>query len=83
MQQNDEEDEELELIVQVYRDVLFEALIFGDRRRLTKLERIGLHFHQIIENFFKQKPHLRLDLSIHIHPRFLFFILTANNCLKI
>lgn len=64
MLQNDEE--EFEFIVGFCRDVLLEALLFCDRRRLTKLERIGSNFHRIVENFFKPKPFLRLGLTIDL-----------------
>ena len=61
-----------EFIVCLCRDVLLEALLFSDRRRLTKLERVDRHLHQIIENFFKLQPFLRL--SLEVVPRFLILI---------
>ena len=62
---NEEHEDEFGFIIRLCRDVLLEALLFGDRRRLTKLERGGHRFHQIIENFFKEKPFLRLGLEIY------------------
>lgn len=68
MRQNEKTEDELEFIVRLCYDVLLEALKFGDRRRLTKLERGGRRFHRIIVDNFRQRPFLRLDLIIN--PRF-------------
>ena len=65
MLQNEEEDGGFEFIVRLCSDVLLEALVFGDRRRITELERVGRQFHLSIENFFKEKPFLRLGLRIY------------------
>ena len=59
---------DLEFFVRLCRDVLLELLMFGERRRITKLEGIGRRFHQISENFFEQIP---LLLSIGIDGFFL------------
>ena len=64
MLQNEEEDGGFEFIVRLCSDVLLEALVFGDRARITKLERVGRRFHLYIENFFKERPFLRLGLRI-------------------
>ena len=53
-----------EFIVRLCRDIFLEALLFGDRRRLTKLERVDRRLHRIIENFFKLRPFLRLSLEV-------------------
>ena len=45
-------------------DVLEEVLRFGGRRRLAKLERVGRHFHGIIEQELPDEPFLRLHLRI-------------------
>ena len=50
--------------MRVCHDVLLEALLFGDRRKLSNLERIGRRFHRIIEDFFQQRPLLRLCFEI-------------------
>ena len=63
MLQNEKEDVGFEFIVRLCSDVLLEALVFGDRRRITKLERVGRRFHLNIENFFKERPFLRLSLN--------------------
>ena len=73
MRQNEEENER-EFILRLCRDVLLEALLFGDRRRLTKLERVGLRFHRLIENFFKQRPFLRLCFLSGIDQLYLLVI---------
>ena len=65
MLQNEEEDGGFEFIIRLCSDVFLEMFIFGDRRRLTKLERVGRRFHLIIENFFKERPFLRLGLQIY------------------
>ena len=65
MLQNEEEDDGFEFIVRLCRDVFLEALLFGDRHRLTKLERVGRQFHLFTENFFREKPFLRLGLQIY------------------
>ena len=67
MLQNEEEDDGFEFVVRLCSDVLLEALVFGDRPRLTKLERVGRRFHLIIENFFKERPFLRLRLRINAY----------------
>ena len=36
------EEDELEFIVRLCHDVLLEALLFGDRRRIVKLERVSV-----------------------------------------
>ena len=64
MLQNEKEDGGFEFIVRLCSDVLLEALFFGDKRRITKLERVGRRFHLSIENFFKERPFLRLELRI-------------------
>ena len=65
MLRNEEEDSGFEFIVRLCIDVLLEVLIFGDRRRITKLERVGRRFHLSIENFFSERPFLRLGLRIN------------------
>ena len=62
-----------EYFVTLCQDVLVEVLHYGTRRQLTKLERHGRRFHCVIENFFEQKPFLRL--SIEINQKFLVFLL--------
>ena len=65
MLQNYEQEDAFRFIVRLCHDVFLEVLIFGDRRRLTKLERVGRRFHLSIENFFREKPFLRLGLRIY------------------
>ena len=65
MLRNDEEDGGFEFIVRLCRDVFLEALLFGDRHRLTKLERVDRRIHLNIESFFKKRPFLRLGLQIY------------------
>ena len=70
-------EDESEFNVRLCRDVLVELFLFGNRRRLTKLERVGYRFHRVIENFFKQKPFIRLDLRIN--PRYLILGTIVGN----
>ena len=74
MLQNKEEDGGSEFIVRLYRDVFLEALLFGDRRRLTKLERVDFRFYLNIENFFKERPFFRLGLRINAYLFIYLFI---------
>ena len=67
MLQNEEEYGVFEFIARFCRDVFLEALLFGDRRRLTKLERVDRRFHLYIENFFKERPFLRFHLQIYAY----------------
>ena len=54
----------IEFFVRLCGDVMFEVLRYANRRRLTKLERVGLRFQLIVENFFGVVPFLRLDLLL-------------------
>ena len=45
-------------------DVIFEVLQFGNRRRLTKLERVGRRLHHLVEKWFGELPFLRLDIRL-------------------
>ena len=54
----------IEFFVRLCGDVMFEVLRYANRRRLTKLARIGLRFHSIVENFFGEMPFLRLNLIL-------------------
>ena len=62
---------EIEFFVRLCGDVLVELLQYGDRRRLTKLERVGQRFHWIVENFFGERPFLCFGL--YVNACFLFF----------
>ena len=59
-----EKDKLAEFYLNLCFDVLLEVLQFGDRYRLAKLERTGLRLHQIVENYFSEKPFLSLNLEI-------------------
>ena len=67
-----EEDEEVEFYLKFCSDVLLEVLQFGDRRRLTELERVGRRFHHLVEKWFGEMPFLRLYM--HLKPGFVFFV---------
>ena len=74
MLQNYEQEDAFGFVVRLCHDVLLEVLIFGDRRRLTKLERVGRRFHLSTENFFSERPFLRLGLQISAY----LFIFNEN-----
>ena len=71
----------MKFFLRLSHDVFFEAILLSDRRRLIKLERVGRRFYWISENFFKERPFLRL--SIEIDPRFLNFLRNLINCQKL
>lgn len=61
---NDQEENGIRFLVRLCHDVLLEVVCYGDRRCLTKLERIGRRFHLFANNYFNEKPFLRLDLYL-------------------
>ena len=54
----------IEFFVILCGDVLLEVLCWGDRSRLTKLERIGRRFHWSVLKFFDETPFLRLNFKL-------------------
>ena len=62
--------------VSLCQDVLFEVFCYGERRSLTKLEYVGRRFHLLAENFFSERPFLRLNLKYNL--RFSFFYLSQK-----
>ena len=79
MLQQYEEDDGIGFYLTLSLDVLFEVLRFGDRHRLTKLERVGRRLHHLVEKWFGEMPFLRLDLNIKLEPlRFSFFCLNKQ-----
>ena len=71
--ENASNQKEEEFFVRLCLDVLFELLSFGNRRRLSKLERVGRRFHRMVENFFGKAPFIRSSCLIVVEPRLLFF----------
>ena len=63
-------------VVRLCFDVLMEVLNFGDRRRLTKLERVGRRIHWMVENYLPNKPFLCLKLLRIEFEYVTFFIIT-------
>ena len=59
-----EEDDVIGFYLTLSLDVLFEVLRFGDRHRLTKLERVGRRLHHLVEKWFGEMPFLRLDIRL-------------------
>ena len=72
-QQNNDEKEAIEFYLRLCFDVLSEVFRFGDRRKLTKLERIGRRFHWLIEKWFLDVPFLRLNLKLYPTGYLFFF----------
>ena len=66
------EDDAIGFYLTLCFDVILEVLQFGDRRRLTKLERTGRRFHHLVEKCFRDVPFLRLD--IQLEPGFASFV---------
>ena len=62
--QNGDELIKLAFFVRLCGDVVKEVLHFGERCRLTKIERVGYRFHWIVENFFSEAPFLQLNLDL-------------------
>ena len=60
----EEDDGEIEFYLTLCFDVILEVIQFGDRRRLTKMERVGRRFHHLIEKWFGEKPFLHLDMRL-------------------
>ena len=50
--------------VRLCGDVFLGVLCFGERRRLTKLERAGRRFHRAVEDFLEMRPFLRLNIDL-------------------
>ena len=71
MLRNEGEEDEFEFSVRLCNDVILEALLFADRRQITEMERVGRRFHRIEENFFRERPFLRLGLKID--QKYLFY----------
>lgn len=58
------EEEETEFYVKLCFDVVMEVFSCGNRRQLTKIERVGSRFHRIVENFFEKKPFVNIRLEL-------------------
>ena len=54
----------IEFVVRMCGDVLVEILQYGDRRRLTKLERVGRRLNWMVEKWYPEIPFLRLNLKL-------------------
>ena len=77
--------------IAICNDVLVEVLSFGSRLRLGKLECVGRRFNWIVENFFGERPSIRLGFDLiarftiflnEIHDLLwykLVFTITGNN----
>ena len=50
--------------VRLCGDVFLGVLRFGERRRLTKLERAGRRFHRSVENFLEMRPFLCHNIEL-------------------
>ena len=61
-----------EFFIAICNDVLVEVLSFGSRSRLGKLELVGRRLNWTVENFFGERPFIRLDFDLTA--RFLIFL---------
>ena len=52
----------LTFLLKLCSDVLLEVFCFGDRRRISALERIGRRIYHIVEFFIPIKPFHRVNL---------------------
>ena len=50
--------------IAICNDVLVEILSFGSRLRLGKLECVGRRFNWTVENFFGERPSIRLSFDL-------------------
>ena len=64
----------IEFVVQMCGDVLVEILEYGDRRRLTKLERVGRRFNWMVEKWYPEIPFLRLNLTLELRKRYILYV---------
>ena len=75
----EEDDGAIEFYLKFCFDVLLEVLQFGDRRRLTKLERVGRRLHHLVEKWFGEMPFLRLDIRLEpLEPGFVATIFKTD-----
>ena len=65
METDTKRKELVQFVVRLCSDVFLEVLYWGDRRHLTKLEKIGRYLHWLIDGRFKRAPFLSLDLYIN------------------
>ena len=61
----------VEFLIRLCGDVLLDVLRWGNRYKLTVLEKNGRRFHWFIDRYFKEAPFLRLTLELI--PRYLYF----------
>ena len=54
-------------------DVFLEIIGRGNRQQIVKLERVGRRIHWMVENFFGERPFVRLGLNIYPHVQWFFF----------
>ena len=64
MELNSDRGKNIHFVVRLCSDALWEVIYWGDRRKLTSLEKLGKRFHLLIDGWFEEVPFLRLDLRI-------------------
>ena len=74
LSQPNEEDDGIEFYLTLCFDVFDGILEFGDRCQLTILEGVGQRFHHLVEEWFGERPFLRLDLDIQLKLGFAFLV---------
>ena len=64
MELNSDRGKNIQFVVRLCSDAFLEVIYWGDRRKLTSLEKLGKRFHLLIDGCFEEAPFLRLDLCI-------------------
>ena len=52
---------DIQFVVRLCNDIIFDVIRFGNRRQLNELERIGRDFQRFIDRNFGASPHLMLN----------------------
>ena len=73
---------DIQFVVRLCNDILFDVIRFGNRRQLIELQRIGRHFQRFIDRNFRGSPLLILNL-LQINLQFVFLNYLIYNYLSI
>lgn len=65
-------------LLHICQDAFIEVLRYANRRRLIKFERVSRGFHQMVENFFRERPFIRKDLDLKPGFVFLYFLIKIH-----
>ena len=73
---------DIQFVVRLCNDILFDVIRFGNQRQLIELQRIGRHFQRFIDRNFGSSPLLFLNL-LQINLQFVFLNYLIYNYLSI